>query len=61
LLAQLEGAAPVSLRWNADESASTGEIAVPSELVPGRYRLTVTAEDIAHNIGVQEVQVEIIP
>ena len=61
LLAQLEGAAPVSLRWNPDESASTGEIAVPSELAPGRYRLTVTAEDIAHNIGVQEVQVEIIP
>ena len=61
LLAQLEGAAPVNLRWNPDESASTGEIVVPSELVPGRYRLTVTAEDIAHNIGVQEVQVEIIP
>jgi len=61
LLAQLEGAAPVHLRWNPDESASTGEIAVPIELVPGRYRLTVTAEDIAHNIGVQEVQVEIIP
>jgi Ca-activated chloride channel homolog len=61
LLAQLEGAAPVSLRWNPDESASTGEIAVPSDLVPGRYRLTVTAEDIAHNIGVQEVQIEIIP
>jgi Ca-activated chloride channel family protein len=61
LLAQLEGAAPVNLRWNPDESASTGEIAVPSELIPGRYRLTVTAEDIAHNIGVQEVQVEIIP
>ena len=61
LLAQLEGAAPVSLRWNPDESASTGEIAVPGELAPGRYRLTVTAEDIAHNIGVQEVQVEIIP
>jgi Ca-activated chloride channel family protein len=61
LLAQLEGAAPVSLRWNPDESASTGEIAVPGDLVPGRYRLTVTAEDIAHNIGVQEVQIEIIP
>ncbi len=61
LLAQLEGAVPVNLRWNPDESASTGEIVVPSELVPGRYRLTVTAEDIAHNIGVQEVQVEIIP
>jgi Ca-activated chloride channel family protein len=61
LLAQLEGAAPVSLRWNPDESASTGEIAVPSELSPGTYRLTVTAEDIAHNIGAQEVEIEIIP
>jgi Ca-activated chloride channel family protein len=61
LLAQLEGAAPVSLRWNPDESASTGEIAVPSELSPGRYRLTVTAEDIAHNIGAQEVEIEVIP
>jgi Ca-activated chloride channel family protein len=61
LLAQLEGGLPVHLRWNPDESASTGEIAVPSELAPGRYRLTVTAEDIAHNIGAQEVQIEIIP
>jgi Ca-activated chloride channel family protein len=61
LLAQLEGAAPVNLRWNPDESASTGEIVVPGALVPGRYRLTVTAEDIAHNIGAEEVQIEIIP
>lgn len=61
LLAQLEGATPVSLRWNPDESASTGEITVPGELSPGLYRLTVTAEDIAHNIGAQEVQIEIIP
>lgn len=61
ILAQLEGAAPVSLRWNPDESASTGEMMVPAELVPGLYRLTVTAEDIAHNIGAQEVQIEVIP
>ncbi|HMC30529.1 MAG TPA: VWA domain-containing protein, partial [Candidatus Angelobacter sp.] len=61
VLAQLEGASPVSLRWNPDESASTGEIMVPNELAPGRYRLTVTAEDIAHNIGAQEVQIEVLP
>jgi Ca-activated chloride channel family protein len=61
LIAQLEGAAPVSLRWNPDEAASTGEVMVPDELAPGRYRLTVTAEDVAHNIGVQEVQIEVIP
>ena len=61
LLAQLEGAAPVSLRWNPDESASTGEVLVPQDLAPGRYRLTVTAEDVAHNIGAQEVQIEVLP
>jgi Ca-activated chloride channel homolog len=61
LLAQLEGAPPVRLRWNPDEAASTGELMVPAELAPGSYRLTVTAEDIAHNIGAQEVQIEVLP
>ncbi|HZD93986.1 MAG TPA: VIT and VWA domain-containing protein, partial [Candidatus Sulfotelmatobacter sp.] len=61
LLAQLEGAAPVSLCWDPDADASTGEVMVPRELAPGRYRLTVTAEDIAHNIGAQEVQIEVLP
>jgi Ca-activated chloride channel family protein len=61
VLAQLEGAAPVSLRWNPDEAASSGDLMVPNELAPGRYRLTVTAEDIAHNIGAQEVQIEVLP
>ncbi|HEU4416587.1 MAG TPA: VIT and VWA domain-containing protein [Candidatus Angelobacter sp.] len=61
ILAELEGAAPVRLSWNPDESASTGEIMVPEGLSPGRYRLTVTAEDVAHNIGAQEVQIEVIP
>ena len=27
----------------------------------GTYKLTVTAEDIAHNIGTQEVQLEVLP
>jgi Ca-activated chloride channel family protein len=61
LVAHLEGGLPVSLHWNAEAAASTGEVAVPGDLPPGRYRLTVTAEDIAHNIGSQEVQVEVLP
>ena len=27
----------------------------------GRYKLTVTAEDFAHNIGSREVEIEILP
>jgi len=61
LIVQLEGAAPVHLRWNPDEAASTGDLAIPDDLAPGTYRLTVTAEDMAHNIGAQEVQIEILP
>ncbi|HET6843686.1 MAG TPA: VIT and VWA domain-containing protein [Candidatus Angelobacter sp.] len=61
LMAQLEGAAPVGLRWNPDAAASTGALTVPPDLAPGRYRLTVTAEDMAHNIGAQEVQIEVLP
>ena len=61
LVARLEGAAPVELRWDPHASASTGEVVVPAETIPGTYKLTITAEDIAHNIGTQEVQIEVLP
>ncbi len=61
LVARLEGAAPVELRWNASAGASTGTLFIPEQAIPGTYKLTVTGEDIAHNIGTQEVQVEVLP
>ena len=61
LVARLEGAAPVELRWDSHATASTGEVLIPGETIPGTYKLTVTAEDIAHNIGTQEVQIEVLP
>ena len=61
LVARLEGTAPVELRWDSRASASTGEVLIPGETIPGTYKLTVTAEDIAHNIGTQEVRVEVLP
>jgi Ca-activated chloride channel family protein len=61
LVANLTGAIPVNLHWNAAARASTGELQVPTDLSPGTYRLIVTAEDIAHNIGSQEVQIEVLP
>ena len=42
-------------------TGNTGELIIPGETIPGTYKLTVTAEDIAHNIGTQEVQIEILP
>jgi Ca-activated chloride channel family protein len=61
LVARLDGAAPVELRWDSRAAASTGEIFIPEQAVPGNYKLTVTAEDVAHNIGTGEVQIEVLP
>jgi Ca-activated chloride channel family protein len=60
-MARLDGAAPVSLRWSQKAGASTVDLLVPTDLPAGNYRLTVIAEDIAHNIGTQEVQIEVLP
>jgi len=30
-------------------------------MIPGTYHLTVTAEDAAHNMGSQGVDIEIVP
>jgi Ca-activated chloride channel family protein len=61
LIAQLEGSVPIHLYWNPDALSSTGDLPIPEELSPGTYHLTVMAEDMAHNIGAQEVQIEILP
>jgi Ca-activated chloride channel family protein len=60
IVARMYGAAPVDLRWNQRAGASTGDLSVPN-LPPGKYQLTVIAEDVAHNIGTQEVTLEILP
>ena len=59
--AHLYGAAPVFLHWNAQAGVNTGELVIPAALPAGKYQLNVTAEDIAHNIGTQEVSLEILP
>jgi Ca-activated chloride channel homolog len=59
ITARLYGALPVALRWNSAAKASTGEIVAPSDLPVGKYAVHITAEDVAHNIGTQEVELEI--
>jgi Ca-activated chloride channel family protein len=61
LVARMEGAVPVALRWDARAAANTGALTIPEQTIPGTYKLTVTAEDIAHNIGTQEVPIEVLP
>lgn len=61
LTARFEGAPALDLRWNAAAKSSTGQMRIPANLAPGTYALTVTAEDIAHNMGSREVRIEIVP
>ena len=61
LTARMEGLAPVSLRWNREAGASTGQLWLPQALPPGEYVLAVTAEDMAHNLGSAEVHIEVVP
>lgn len=61
LVARLEGTAPVGLKWDAKAGLNTGQLLIPAEMMPGSYKLTVTAEDIAHNMASQGVDIEIVP
>jgi Ca-activated chloride channel homolog len=61
LVARLEGAAPVGLKWDPRAGLNTGQLLIPAQAIPGTYKLTVTAEDIAHNTGSQGVEIEIVP
>jgi Ca-activated chloride channel family protein len=61
ITARLYGAPPAVLRWNPAAKASTGTLVIPAALPAGRYRITVTAEDFAHNIASREVTIDVTP
>lgn len=61
IVARMYGAAPAHIRWNPEMRSNTGVLVVPAHLAAGRYKLTVTAEDFAHNVGTEEVAIEVVP
>ncbi|MEO8027315.1 MAG: VIT domain-containing protein [Bryobacteraceae bacterium] len=61
ITARLYGTSPVHLHWNPQANSNTGQMVVPTHLAAGSYKVTVTAEDFAHNIGTQEVTLEVLP
>ena len=61
LTAHMDGVNPVALRWNPRTLSNTGTLVLPPGLPVGRYTLTVTAEDVAHNLGTQEAQIDVLP
>lgn len=59
LTAKLFGAKPIQLFWSNEAKANTGKIRIPENLSPGKYVLTVTAEDFARNQNSDEISLEI--
>lgn len=60
LFARIYGAKPVQLFWSKAEKTNVGKLKIPMELASGKYTLTVTAEDFAHNQTAEEIQIEIL-
>ncbi len=60
IVGKLYGAKPVRVLWNGKEKACVGKLVIPDGLSAGKYVLTVTAEDFAHNQSSVEVEIEII-
>jgi Ca-activated chloride channel homolog len=60
LYAKFYGAKPVQMRWSNQEKTSVGELQIPADLASGKYVLTVTAEDFAHNQTTEDVRIEVL-
>ena len=60
LTAKLYGAKPAQLRWSGQERSNVGTLRIPDTLASGRYTITVSAEDFAHNQTIEEAIVEIV-
>jgi Ca-activated chloride channel family protein len=60
LFARIYGAQPTRLSWSQQDQTNVGKLRVPANLAAGRYTLTVSAEDAAHNQSTAEVSIEVI-
>ena len=61
LTARMYGVPAVDLRWNAKAGYNTGRFVIPENLPAGTYPLKLVAEDFAHNIGYEEVRIDVLP
>jgi Ca-activated chloride channel family protein len=61
LVARMYGAQPVQLSWSGKEQTNVGKLHVPPGLAAGRYTVTISAEDFAHNQSSAEIQIEVLP
>lgn len=59
LIAKFYGVKPIQMFWSNGEKANVGKLKIPDDLAPGKYVLTVSAEDFAHNQTTEELRIEV--
>lgn len=60
LVARMYGSQPVQLFWSNKEQTNVGNLRVPPGLAAGRYTLSISAEDFAHNQSSTDIQIEVL-
>ncbi|MDQ6788338.1 MAG: VIT and VWA domain-containing protein [Acidobacteriota bacterium] len=60
LIAKFYGAKPVQIFWSNEAKTNVGKLRIPDGLASGKYVLSVSAEDFAHNQTNEEMQIEVL-
>jgi hypothetical protein len=60
LFARMYGSQPAQLSWSPQEQTNTGKLRIAPGLATGRYTITVSAEDSAHNQSTAEVSIDVL-
>ncbi len=60
LFARMYGSQPAQLTWSSQEQSNLGKLRIAPGLATGRYTLTISAEDSAHNQSTAEVPIDVV-
>jgi Ca-activated chloride channel homolog len=60
LFARMYGSQAAQLTWSPQEQTNTGKLRIAAGLATGRYTITVSAEDAAHNQSTIEVPIDVV-
>jgi Ca-activated chloride channel family protein len=60
LFARIYGSQPAQLTWSSQQQTNVGKLRIAAGLATGRYTITVSAEDAAHNQSTVEVPIDVV-
>ena len=60
LFARMYGSQPAQLTWSPQEQTNVGKLRIAAGLATGRYTITVSAEDAAHNQSTVEIPIDVV-